>query len=167
MGSRSTIPPAPTTVLWCFPWGTFRVEYQGPLCASVTPWEIPDLGFRHPDWSTGANEPAGYQEFESLKEFFRFWKKVRRAPAGTPFQNKVWDRLEQIPFGKTITYGEVARDINHPKAFQATGNAVGSNPWCLAVPCHRVLPSNGQVGNYEWGTPMKSFLLQKEGVLIL
>lgn len=165
MSARQTSPTETTTLIWRFSWGEFRAEYLGSQCASVTPVEIPELGFTHPDRDALIKEPAGYRDFSSLKEFFRFWKKEKRAPTGTDFQNKVWDRLEEIPLGETITYGQICRDIGHPKAFQATGNAVGSNPWCLAIPCHRVLPVSGKVGNYEWGSPMKSFLLQQEGVL--
>lgn len=81
---------------------------------------------------------------------------------GTPFQKEVWQALQGIPFGETITYQELAERLGRPGAAQAVGTAVGKNPWAIVVPCHRVLPKNGGIGNYMLGVKVKSQLLVLE-----
>lgn len=81
---------------------------------------------------------------------------------GTPFQLDVWRALLNIPFGATTTYGALASEIGRPKAFRAVGSAVGDNPIFYAIPCHRVLPASGGVGNYYWGPEIKKALLDWE-----
>ncbi len=85
---------------------------------------------------------------------------------GTPFQHAVWERLLDIPKGKTVTYGQVAREIGQPSASRAVGGAVGSNPVSIGVPCHRVLASDGSLGGYAWGTALKVRILQEEGLRV-
>jgi methylated-DNA-[protein]-cysteine S-methyltransferase len=84
------------------------------------------------------------------------------APNGTPFQLSVWKKLCQIPFGETISYGELARRIGNPKACRAVGLANGSNPIAIIVPCHRVIGSNGKLTGYGGGLPIKEKLLALE-----
>lgn len=81
---------------------------------------------------------------------------------GTPFQLNVWHALVQIPFGKTVTYSEVAQLIGNPKAVRAAATAVASNPVCYLVPCHRVVRKSGDVGKYRWKTERKIRLLEWE-----
>lgn len=81
---------------------------------------------------------------------------------GTDFQLKVWQELLQVPWGQTITYGELAARIGQPNASRAVGNAVGDNPIFCLIPCHRVIRSDGSTGNYRWGTPLKQLLLEAE-----
>jgi methylated-DNA-[protein]-cysteine S-methyltransferase len=81
---------------------------------------------------------------------------------GTEFQKKVWAELRRIPFGKTISYRELAKNIRKPKAFRAVGNANGKNPACIIVPCHRVIAADGSLGGYSGGLPMKRTLLALE-----
>jgi methylated-DNA-[protein]-cysteine S-methyltransferase len=81
---------------------------------------------------------------------------------GTPFQRKVWEELMKIPYGETRSYRDVARAIGHPKAFRAVGNANGSNPVPVIVPCHRVIESNGGLGGYGQGIDVKKKLLDFE-----
>jgi len=69
--------------------------------------------------------------------------------AYTPFQRKVWLACAQIPSGKTMTYGELARKIGHPKAARAVGSALAKNPFAPTVPCHRVLAADGKPGGYS------------------
>jgi methylated-DNA-[protein]-cysteine S-methyltransferase len=85
---------------------------------------------------------------------------------GTDFQKKVWQEILKIPKGKTITYKELAKKIKMPKAFRAVANAVGSNPLLIAIPCHRVVRSDGTLGGYsgKGGTKAKYAILKKEGV---
>jgi len=84
------------------------------------------------------------------------------SPAGTPFQLEVWRRLGEIPYGETISYGELARRIGNPKASRAVGLANGSNPIPIVIPCHRVIGSNGKLTGYGGGLPVKEKLLALE-----
>ncbi len=78
---------------------------------------------------------------------------------GSAFQLEVWEALLSIPFGETSTYGRIASAIGRPKAARAVGAAVGKNPVFYWIPCHRVIPSNGGIGNYFWGSQMKQEIL--------
>ncbi len=84
------------------------------------------------------------------------------APEGTPFQLSVWNRLYEIPYGDTISYGELARRVGNPNASRAVGLANGSNPISIVVPCHRVIGSNGKLTGYGGGLPIKEKLLALE-----
>jgi methylated-DNA-[protein]-cysteine S-methyltransferase len=84
------------------------------------------------------------------------------APEGTQFQQEVWRRLCEIPFGETISYGELARRIGNPQASRAVGLANGSNPIPIVIPCHRVIGSNGKLTGYGGGLPIKEKLLALE-----
>ncbi len=81
---------------------------------------------------------------------------------GTPFQRAVWAELLTIPYGKTLTYGEIAMEIERPRAFQAVGQAVGANPVAIIVPCHRVVGRNGALTGYAAGIERKAALLELE-----
>ena len=89
---------------------------------------------------------------------------VKLDPHGTPFQKQVWRRVARIPYGKTITYGEIARAIGNAGASRAVGAANGDNPLPLIVPCHRVVASTG-LGGYGGGLKLKKRLLKMEGAL--
>ena len=82
--------------------------------------------------------------------------------SGTEFQKSVWNELLKIPFGKTKTYGEIAKAIGKPKAARAVGSACGKNPLAIIVPCHRVLGMNGKITGFAWGTEIKEWLLGYE-----
>ncbi len=85
---------------------------------------------------------------------------------GTPFQRAVWSALLEVPYGETISYGALAARVGHPRAARAVGTVVGSNPMPILIPCHRVLPADGSLGNYSGGEgpPFKRRLLGLEGV---
>ncbi len=85
------------------------------------------------------------------------------APQGTPFQQQVWTALTKIPFGKTVSYGWLAKSINNDKAVRAVGTANGANPIALIVPCHRVIGSNKKLTGYAGGLALKAKLLMHEG----
>ncbi len=85
------------------------------------------------------------------------------AMAGTPFQLRVWNALRKIPHGKTLSYGEIADKIGLSGGARAVGNACGSNPLPLFVPCHRVLQSDGSLGGFGGGLGLKQLLLKHEG----
>lgn len=80
----------------------------------------------------------------------------------TPFGQRVLGALREVPYGTTTTYGDLAGRIGAPGASRAVGNALGSNPVCLLLPCHRVLRSDGSVGGYAGGTAAKTALLELE-----
>jgi methylated-DNA-[protein]-cysteine S-methyltransferase len=86
----------------------------------------------------------------------------RVAIGGTPFQRRVWKVLEEIPYGVTISYRELARRINQPTAVRAVGLANGRNPLSIIVPCHRVIGSNGKLTGYGGGLERKQLLLELE-----
>lgn len=83
---------------------------------------------------------------------------------GTDFQQQAWRALCRIPYGKTISYGQQAKNMNKPKAFRAVGSANGKNPIPIIVPCHRVVSGDGSLGGYSLGLKMKQQLLALEGV---
>ncbi len=83
--------------------------------------------------------------------------------SGTSFQKKVWRELYKIPYGKTVSYGDIARRIKNPKAVRAVGSANGKNPICVIIPCHRVIASDGSIGGYSGGLKIKHQLLKLEG----
>lgn len=81
---------------------------------------------------------------------------------GTEFQVRVWESLLSIPFGKTVSYSDIARAIGFPKAVRAVGTACGRNSIAYLIPCHRVLTSDGKLGGYRWGTKRKEKMLKVE-----
>ena len=85
------------------------------------------------------------------------------ASVGTNFQQQVWAYLQTIPYGETVTYGQIAKKLGSRSA-QAVGGAVGRNPFSIIVPCHRVLGSQGQLTGYAGGLDKKRWLLEHEGV---
>jgi methylated-DNA-[protein]-cysteine S-methyltransferase len=88
------------------------------------------------------------------------------ATGGTDFQRRVWRALRKIGCGKTVTYGELARRIGRPAAVRAVGLANGANPISIAVPCHRVIGSDGSLTGYGGGISRKRWLLIHEGALL-
>ena len=84
-------------------------------------------------------------------------------PRGTPFQLRVWQELRRIPWGQTISYGELARRVGNPKASRAVGQANAVNPIPLIVPCHRLIAADGGLGGYSSGLDRKRWLLRHEG----
>ncbi len=90
------------------------------------------------------------------------WSKLNQVKLhlkGTAFQLKVWETLLKIPSGDVSTYGNIAKQINHPNATRAVGTAIGSNPVAYLIPCHRVIQSSGETGNYMWGSTRKSAII--------
>jgi len=109
--------------------------------------------------------PVLLQAVRELDEYFvgkreRF--DVPLNPVGTSFQRKVWAELQRIPFGSTVSYGELARRIGQPNASRAVGMANHRNPLAIFIPCHRVIGSDGSLTGYAGGVEVKRFLLELE-----
>lgn len=85
-------------------------------------------------------------------------------PHGTPFQQKVWDALREIPWGETRSYKDIALAVGCPNGFQAVGMANRANPLPILIPCHRVVGADGGLGGYAWGADLKRTLLAVEGI---
>jgi methylated-DNA-[protein]-cysteine S-methyltransferase len=100
-----------------------------------------------------------------LGEYFageRYRFELQLAPRGTEFQRQVWRALTEIPYGKTVSYGELARQIGKPSAPRAVGLANGANPLPIIVPCHRVIGADGSLTGFGGGLPIKRKLLALE-----
>jgi methylated-DNA-[protein]-cysteine S-methyltransferase len=122
-----------------------------------------------PEW-VQSDEPFS-EVFAQLGEYFEGRRKqfdLRLAPSGTPFQLRVWSALREIPYGRTASYGEIARKVGVPSAPRAIGVANGLNPIGVIVPCHRVIGADGSLTGYGGGLERKRLLLDLEaGVLPL
>lgn len=135
------------------------VEQDGALSRVVFPGDpVPDYAARE--------TPLLLDAASQFREFLSGARTRFKLPFrldGTPFQRSVWNALLAIPFGETRTYGDIARAIDRPRAFQAVGSAVGTNPLGILVPCHRILPASGALGGFRTGPAWKRFLLRLEG----
>ncbi|MCY3844818.1 MAG: methylated-DNA--[protein]-cysteine S-methyltransferase [Acidobacteria bacterium] len=120
-----------------------------------------------PSWQPApTSPPAALRDAErQLAEYFEGARRDFDLPLsaeGTPFQRQVWDELRRIPYGETISYGELARRIGKPTASRAVGAANGRNPIAIVVPCHRVIGADGTLIGYGGGLPVKEALLALE-----
>ncbi len=143
----------------------------GPLLLSGEGETICGLYFSTGNKARGAD--AAWERYDApflaakkqLGEYFSGHRKefeLPLQPRGTPFQLKVLDVLQQIPYGSMVSYAEVAQQIGNPKAVRAVGAANGNNPIALIIPCHRVVGSNGSLTGFGGGLEAKRFLLDLE-----
>lgn len=109
----------------------------------------------------GHNAEAIQQLREYLASERREWD-LPLDMRGTPFQVAVWNAVYEVPYGETVSYGEIARRIGNPAAVRAVGAANGANPLPPVVPCHRIIGSNGKLTGYGGGLPLKQRLLDLE-----
>lgn len=124
------------------------------------------------DWVQADNLPVFVQTKQWLNDYWQ-GKKTSIAdlplkPQGSEFQQRVWRILQTIPYGEYITYGDIAKQIaedcgKHRMSAQAVGGAVGHNPICIIIPCHRVIGANGNLTGYDGGVDKKVILLRHEG----
>ena len=115
-------------------------------------------------WQESSRGPVG-EAVRQLREYFegkRSGFDLPLAPEGTAFQRTVWRALQDIPYGATISYGELARRVGNPKASRAVGSANGANPLPIVIPCHRVIAGDGSLGGFGGGLPVKQALLDLE-----
>ncbi|SDJ79516.1 methylated-DNA--[protein]-cysteine S-methyltransferase [Sediminibacillus albus] len=100
-----------------------------------------------------------------LMEYFQGERKTFTFPVdlqGTSFQQEIWQALQQIPYGKTYTYSQIAAMVQRPNAVRAVGAAIGANPLMISIPCHRVIGKNGKLTGFRGGLEMKKALLKLE-----
>lgn len=122
----------------------------------------------HP--TTGQNHTVFHRTSEWLDRYFAgeivdFSTADFLAPQGTPFQQAVWLALRQIPYGKTLSYTDIAKQLGNPNAARAVGGAVGRNPISIFIPCHRVLGKNQALTGFGGGLPAKRYLLDLEQII--
>jgi methylated-DNA-[protein]-cysteine S-methyltransferase len=117
----------------------------------------------------GASERCAERVLGWLRDYFEgdltALARIPVAPEGTPFQKRVWEELRRIPVGTTLSYRDLAVAIGQPSAFRAVALANARNPVALAIPCHRVIGSDGTLVGYGGGLPRKRWLLEHEGAL--
>jgi methylated-DNA-[protein]-cysteine S-methyltransferase len=117
-----------------------------------------------PHWKESMRGPIA-EAARQLREYFAGERNsfdLPLAPEGTPFQRSVWRRLQEIPYGETISYGELAKRVGNPKASRAVGAANGRNPVAIVIPCHRVIGADGTLTGFGGGLPTKEALLGLE-----
>lgn len=116
-------------------------------------------------WRETPKLPVLRDAVAQLREYFAGGRRefdLALAPAGTPFQRDVWSAIRGVPFGATITYGELARRCGRPSAVRAVGAATGRNPLTIVIPCHRIMGSDGTLTGYAGGLERKRTLLELE-----
>ena len=151
-------------------WVAVGIE-DGAICATTLPTSRKAAQQALLSW--GADEPADAAEAAPLLDLIRRAAEGEHVTAnghvrligGTPFQRAIWEAVLSIPYGTTISYAELAHRAGRPGAARAVGQAVGSNPIPLLIPCHRVVGADG-LGGFGGGLPMKRALLKQEGVTV-
>jgi methylated-DNA-[protein]-cysteine S-methyltransferase len=123
-------------------------------------WYLPDRA------SFGDRNDTGFDDIrDQLSDYLAGARRHFDVPVharGDEFQQRVWDLISQIPYGETVTYGELARDLADGATAQQVGAAVGRNPVCILIPCHRVVGTGGKLTGYAGGLRRKRFLLDTE-----
>ncbi len=140
----------------------------GKMALAAADTHITRLAFCPAEWTRQLEERTSPLLEEARRQLQAYFAGVRHrfelplAPAGSPFQRKVFDALLQIPYGQTCSYREVARMAGNPRASRAVGGANHVNPIAIIIPCHRVIAADGRWGGYAAGVEKKIFLLQLE-----
>jgi AraC family transcriptional regulator of adaptative response/methylated-DNA-[protein]-cysteine methyltransferase len=151
---------------------------MGPLLVGATAAGICFIGFAEPPEALEGDLRARFPQARILPADAALAAIVRQVAAfiaepnaalalpldlrGTAFQRRVWEALQRIPLGETRSYAGLAAEIGNPAAVRAVARACARNPVALAVPCHRVVGSSGDLTGYRWGTPRKAALLAGE-----
>lgn len=126
--------------------------------------DLPDIADREVGAAVRRNLEMLRRELHEYHEGKRRKFTVQPAPRGTEFQKKVWEALCGIPYGKSTTYGELAKQIGKPSAARAVGQAAGRNPVPIIIPCHRLLAAGKEIGGFSGGLEEKRRLLKLEGI---
>lgn len=134
------------------------------LCAIYWPNQEPDAT-KFPNLEKNDSSKVLKSALRQLNDYFigkRTEFDLPLRPVGTKFQEQVWKALTKIAYGDTVSYGDIASDINNPKAVRAVGAAIGKNPISIIIPCHRVIGSDGKLTGFAGGLSTKEFLLNLE-----
>lgn len=148
----------------------YYFDIVGKLTIGGEDGKLTDLHFEtsgtYPRGDLNMNEtPLLTETGRQLGEYFEGKRKcfeLPLAPKGTPFQMRCWEALQKIPYGATVTYGDIARAVGSPKGFRAVGLANNRNPIAIIIPCHRVIGANGKLVGFGGGLDVKSNLLLHE-----
>jgi len=145
------------------PIGTLQLFADNQALYTITfptsPTPLPDAEVAPPE------HPLLNQVKQQLREYFNGSRKdfdLPLSPQGTDFQQSVWELMQQIPYGRTKTYGEIAALLGNPNKARAVGGAANKNPLPLVIPCHRVMGANSQLTGFAGGLDTKKFLLDLE-----
>ena len=134
---------------------------------------ITDLTAQEESWFKESTWQESWLLDEAARQLEEYFAQKRQnfelplAPKGTPFQQKVWQTLQKIPYGQTRSYQEIAVMINSPKSCRAVGGANHHNPVMIIIPCHRVIGKNGSLTGFGGGLSMKEALFLIEGIQCL
>ena len=163
MTANKQTPEASTAEQTCVetPYGVFIITASGGKVCAIS---RVNEGDEQPV-SYGAAQPVLQLAAKELREYLAGERMTFTFPMGaegTPFQQKVWSAISQIPYGETRTYGEIAQAVENPKGSRAVGMACNRNPIMIAVPCHRVMGAGGKLTGYAYGTGLKHKLLSLE-----
>ena len=142
------------------PFGDFLIQADEIGICTAALIKIPEHFLPRPN-------PTTTQAVQELKEYFEGRRKeftVPIHPHGTDFQLRVWEAARNIPYGKTISYGELAAWAGNPKAARGVGQALNRNPILIITPCHRIIGKNGSLTGFGAGIAMKAALLALEQV---
>ena len=145
------------THTFCSPIGIVRLTEEG---GAITRIELSDAID-----ASSASTPLLHEAERQIMAYLGGKRQQLDFPirmVGTPFQQRVWRALQQIPYGTTRTYGEIATAIGNPRASRAVGMACNKNPLLLIVPCHRVIGANGKLTGFAYGMNAKRWLLELE-----
>lgn len=150
------------TAIYHSPVGDIQLDYED---GAVIALKNAEIGGK-------ADPPSALAQsvFQQLDEYFAGKRKTFDFPYrlhGTPFQEKVWKALKEIPYGETRSYKDIAEAIGHPKAYRAVGMANHANPIFIAIPCHRVIGAKGNLVGYGGGLGMKKALLDLEKTYVV
>lgn len=146
--------------IYDFPIGKLAIGEEGGLITHINfnGEQIKDYTFHETEILLKANA--------QLQEYFQGKRNSFDLPlkyiSGTLFQHRVWDALQKIPYGKTVSYKDIAININHSKAVRAVGGANNRNNIPIIIPCHRVIGTNGKLIGYGGGLDKKIYLLELE-----
>ena len=144
----------------------------GTLLISSTDETITAIDFDADDRTpnTDKDHPLLSEASQQLRQYFTGDLSKFDLPfvaTGTDFEQTVWQKLMDIPYGQTLSYGQLAQKLGDPNKVRAVGRANGQNPISIIIPCHRVIGANGHLTGYGGGIERKKWLLQHEGALLL
>jgi len=151
----------------------FKHPLVGELLLIANPTELTGIYFadwKHTpkiqsDWKRNPRHPVLEKASKQIQDYLSGRRTSFSIPLhyeGTDFQRRVWKQIASIPFGKTISYSELAKQAGKSRAVRAAGSATGKNPLCVIIPCHRVIAKDGTLGGFAGGLSRKKRLLAVE-----